>query len=201
MGLANCFVLVHTNMNEVSIIDEDDSSQDDSVASIEKNNEESSLFLYKTLEVQRYLNRFFGLYKMKIHNCKIFYSHGSLQVFVSFYITAKTIYAIRKNLTKYSKKLSTQVKRKLSKKKDGKYKKRRKPQFKLPSQKVRLKIKKIQKVKSKKKRATARSLGSRLAPMHSHSSMCGGDRAQLLVVMCGTLRGRVCVVHVCVCPH
>ena len=117
---------------------------------IAKNNEESSLFLYKTLEVQRYLNRFFGLYKMKIHNCKIFYSHDSLQVFVSFYITAKTIYVIRKNLTRYSKKLSTQVKRASSRKKNWKYKKRKKYQFKLPSQKIRLKIKKIQKVKNKK---------------------------------------------------
>ena len=117
---------------------------------IAKNDEESSLFLYKTLEVQRYLNRFFGLYKMKIHNCKIFYSHGFLQVFVSFYITAKTIYIIRKNLTKYSKKLSTQIKRTSSKKKNWKYKKKKKKfQFKLPSQKIRLKIKKIQKVKSK----------------------------------------------------
>lgn len=117
---------------------------------IAKNDEESSLFLYKTLEVQRYLNRFFGLYKMKIHNCKIFYSHGFLQVFVSFYITAKTIYIIRKNLTKYSKKLSTQIKRTSSKKKNWKYKKKKqKFQFKLPSQKIRLKIKKIQKVKSK----------------------------------------------------
>jgi len=85
---------------------------------IAKNDEESSLFLYKTLEVQRYLNRFFGLYKMKIHNCKIFYSHGFLQVFVSFYITTKTIYIIRKNLTRYSKKLSTQIKRTSSKKKN-----------------------------------------------------------------------------------
>ena len=116
---------------------------------IAKNDEESSLFLYKTLAVQRYLNRFFGLYKMKIHNCKIFYSHGVLQVFVSFYITTKTIYIIRKNLTRYSKKLSTQIKRTSSKKKNWKYKKKRRSQFKLPSQKIRLKIKKIQKVKSK----------------------------------------------------
>ena len=116
---------------------------------IEKNNEESSLFLYKTLEVQRYLNRFFGLYKMKIHNCKIFYSHSSLQVFISFYITAKTIYVLRKNLTKYSKKLSTLIKRTSSKKKNWK-RIRKKSQFELPSQKIKLKIKKIQKVRSKR---------------------------------------------------
>ena len=116
---------------------------------IEKNNEESSLFLYRTLEVQRYLNRFFGLYKMKIHNCKIFYSHSSLQVFISFYITAKTIHVLRKNLTKYSKKLSTLVKRTSFRGKNWKRMNKKKSRFELPSQKIRLKIKKIQKVKSK----------------------------------------------------
>ena len=71
---------------------------------IEKNKEESSLFLFKTLEIQRYLNRFFKLYKMKSHNCKILYSENVLQIFLSFYITTTTFYTIRKNLTKYSKK-------------------------------------------------------------------------------------------------
>jgi len=72
---------------------------------IEKNKEDSSLFLYKTLEIQKYLNRFFGLYKIKIHNCKIFYSDSSLQIFISFYVTTRTFYAISKNITKYSKKM------------------------------------------------------------------------------------------------
>jgi ribosomal protein S3 len=71
---------------------------------IEKNKEDSSLFLYKTLEIQKYLNRFFGLYKIKIHNCKIFFSDSSLQIFISFYVTTRTFYAIGKNITKYSKK-------------------------------------------------------------------------------------------------
>jgi len=48
---------------------------------------------------------------MKIHNCKIFYSDGSIQLFVSFYITIKTVYLINKSLTKYSKKLSTRTRR------------------------------------------------------------------------------------------
>ena len=69
------------------------------------------MFLYKTLEIQKYLNRFFGFYKIKIHNCKIFYSDNSLQVFVSFYITTNTIYILNKNLTKYSKKLLVRTKR------------------------------------------------------------------------------------------
>ena len=94
---------------------------------IEKNNEESSLYLYKTLEIQKYLNRFFGLYKIKVHTCKIFYSENVLQVFISFYLTTKTLYVMNKSLTKYSKKsllyfkrLQTQVK--ISKKKKKKKK-------------------------------------------------------------------------------
>lgn len=76
---------------------------------VEKNIEESSLYLYETLEVRKYLNRFFGLYKIKIHTCKIFYCSNSLQIFISFYITAKTIYIINKintnkNLTRFIKK-------------------------------------------------------------------------------------------------
>merc|ERR1739845_281007 len=64
---------------------------------------DSSLFLYKTLEIQRYLNRFFKLYKIKVHNCKILYSENLLQIFLSFYVTTATFYIIKKNLTKYSK--------------------------------------------------------------------------------------------------
>ena len=78
---------------------------------IENNNEESSLYLYKTLEIQKYLNRFFGLYKIKIHTCKIFYSENALQVFLSFYLTTKTLYVVSKNLTKYSKKSLAYFKR------------------------------------------------------------------------------------------
>merc|ERR1712029_454362 len=70
---------------------------------IEKNNEESSLYLYKVLQIQKYLNRFFNIYKIKIHNCKIFYSKSTLQIFVSFYTTQQTIAVINKKLSKHSK--------------------------------------------------------------------------------------------------
>ena len=122
---------------------------------IEKNNEESSLYLYKTLEIQKYITRFFGLYKMKIHNCKIFYSESSLQIFISFYVTKKTIYIINKTLTKYSKKLSTRTRRAFSKKKNWKrrnwsrkVKMKKKFWFKSPSRKKKLEIKKIQKIRN-----------------------------------------------------
>jgi hypothetical protein len=67
--------------------------------------------LYKTLEIQKYINRIFDLYKIKIHNCKIFYSDNSLQIFIYFYVTEKTIHIIDKNLTKYQKNFSILIKR------------------------------------------------------------------------------------------
>lgn len=57
----------------------------------EKNHEESSFYLYKNLEIQKYLTRFFQLHKIKIHNCKVCYSSYSLEIAISFYITEKTI--------------------------------------------------------------------------------------------------------------
>lgn len=74
---------------------------------IEKNFEESSLYLYKTLEIQKYINQFFGLYKIKIQNCKIFYSNNFLNIFVSFYATTKTIFKIKKakKKTEFNKKV------------------------------------------------------------------------------------------------
>lgn len=119
---------------------------------IEKNNEESSLYLYKTLEIQKYLNRFFGLYKIKIHNCKIFYSDSSLQIFVSCYVTTKTFYVINKNGTKYSKKLLVPFQPPLSNKQTKNWKTIRKKslQFKPLSSNKKLKIKNLQKMKNKK---------------------------------------------------
>lgn len=115
--------------------------------------------MYKTLEIQKYLNRFFGLYKIKIHNSKIFYSENSLQIFISFYVTAKTISIIQKNLTKYSRKLLTYTSRTSSKHKNLKQKKTIKSQFKLPSPKVKLKIKQIQKIRIKKNLLATKSDG------------------------------------------
>lgn len=84
---------------------------------IEKNNEESSLYVYRTLETQKYLNQIFRLYRIKVHNCKIFYSDSSLEIFLSFYLTTKTFYAIKKSIIKYSRKLSANFKPTHSKKK------------------------------------------------------------------------------------
>lgn len=108
---------------------------------IAKSNEESSLYLYKTLEIQKYLNRFFGLYKIEVQNCKIFYSDSSLHIFVSFYFSTKTVYAITKKLNKYSKKLSMP-------RKWFHFKEKKRTRAKSPSLKIKLKAKNFQKIRN-----------------------------------------------------
>ena len=99
------------------------------------------MYLYKTLEIQKYLNRFFGLYKIKVQNCKILYSDSSLRIFISFYFTTKTVHSITKKLNKYSKKL-------LAPRKRFGLKKKKKIKAKSPSSKVRLKVKNFQKIRN-----------------------------------------------------
>ena len=76
----------------------------------EKNNEESAFYLYKTLEIQKYLNRFFELYKIKTHNCKIYYSSNSLKIFVSFYISSKALQRSSVKLSERFKSLKYKIK-------------------------------------------------------------------------------------------
>lgn len=52
---------------------------------IEKNTEESSIFLYKNLEIENYINNIFKLYGLITHDCKIEYTQTDANVFISYY--------------------------------------------------------------------------------------------------------------------
>lgn len=52
---------------------------------MEKNSEESSVFLYKNVEVQKYIDNVFRLYNVFIHSCKIEYTQTTANVLISFY--------------------------------------------------------------------------------------------------------------------
>jgi hypothetical protein len=63
---------------------------------IEKTKEEASFYLYKNVEIQKYINRFFRLYRLNLHSFKINYSDNLLQFFISYHIAIKTIYIVNK---------------------------------------------------------------------------------------------------------
>lgn len=52
---------------------------------IEKSQEESSVMLYKNIEIRSYLNRIFKLHGLFIHNCKIEYSLTTAQLYITFF--------------------------------------------------------------------------------------------------------------------
>jgi ribosomal protein S3 len=52
---------------------------------IEKNTEESSVLLYKNIEIRNYLNRIFKVHGLSIHNCKIEYSLTTAHFFITFF--------------------------------------------------------------------------------------------------------------------
>jgi ribosomal protein S3 len=54
-----------------------------------KTYEESTLYLFKELEIKRYINRIFNIYGSTIHNFKFYYSESLVKIFISFYLTKK----------------------------------------------------------------------------------------------------------------
>jgi ribosomal protein S3 len=52
---------------------------------LEKNLEESSLLLYKDVEIRNYLNQVFELHGLVIHNCKIEYSQSTTNFLITFF--------------------------------------------------------------------------------------------------------------------
>ena len=58
---------------------------------IEKLSEDSTLFIHNDLEVRKYLDRFFHLHGLILHNCKINHSDGAVDIFVCYFVTAKAL--------------------------------------------------------------------------------------------------------------
>ena len=52
---------------------------------IEKNKEESTLYLYKNVEIQDYLDTIFERYNLLIHSCKIELTYNTANILISYY--------------------------------------------------------------------------------------------------------------------
>ena len=75
---------------------------------IEKLTEESSVFIYNDLEIRKYLDRFFQLHGLILHDCRINYSNNRLDISLSYFVTTRALKFI--NPTKAAKKSSvTQI--------------------------------------------------------------------------------------------
>lgn len=71
---------------------------------IEKLTEESSIFVYNDLEIRKYLDRFFQLHGLILHDCRLNYFNNRLDISLSYFVTTKALKFI--NPTKAAKKSS-----------------------------------------------------------------------------------------------
>ena len=57
---------------------------------IEKNFEESTLYIYKNCKIQNYLKQILKLNGLILHDCKIWYSETNIIIFISYYVLTTT---------------------------------------------------------------------------------------------------------------
>ena len=58
---------------------------------IEKKTTESSTIIFQTLEIKKFISHLFARYDLKIQNCRIYYSESSLQIYISYYNSLKSL--------------------------------------------------------------------------------------------------------------
>ena len=56
---------------------------------IEKKTTESSIKIFRDLEIRKFISQLFTRSKLKIQNCKIYYSENSLNIYISYYNSTK----------------------------------------------------------------------------------------------------------------
>lgn len=87
---------------------------------IEKSCEDSSYMLYQNIEIKRFINRYFYLHGLHVHNCFINRSSNFINVFITYITTSKSSSTILDNCfskTRYLKLIKTCINNKLIKKK------------------------------------------------------------------------------------
>lgn len=62
----------------------------------EKNFEEFSLYIFQDIEIKKYIDKFFQQYNLLVHSCRINRSNENLEIFISYYITLKSLVFIHK---------------------------------------------------------------------------------------------------------
>lgn len=94
----------------------------------EKNIEEFSLYNYQNLEIKKYLKQFLDRNGLMFHDYKLYYTSNTLHLFISYYLTIKSVFFINKIHTnqkiKLRRKKFLKQKRKFLKQKSEKFENR-----------------------------------------------------------------------------
>jgi ribosomal protein S3 len=62
----------------------------------EKKSPELAKYAFKDSEIRRYIRKFLGDNGLIVHDCRLYYTDSSLYVFVSYYLTQKSVFLIKK---------------------------------------------------------------------------------------------------------
>ena len=65
---------------------------------INKNSEESSIFLYKNIEIQNYVNKICKNYNILVTNCRIEHTQSTIKIFFFFFKLNNTNHKIKNDL-------------------------------------------------------------------------------------------------------
>ena len=68
---------------------------------IEKKSTESSTIIFRDLEIKKFIFQIFAKNELKIQNCRVYYSEGSLQVYISYYSSFNPLTLNKKVKPKY----------------------------------------------------------------------------------------------------
>ena len=69
---------------------------------IEKKSTESSTVVFRDLEIKKFIFRLFAKNKLKVQNCRVYYSESSLHVYISYYSSFNPLIVNKKTKPKYT---------------------------------------------------------------------------------------------------
>ena len=79
---------------------------------IEKKPTDSSIVIFRDLEIKKFISQLFAKNKLKLQNCRIYYSESSLHIYISYYSTIKPALLDEKAKLYYTQIQSTSFKKK-----------------------------------------------------------------------------------------
>jgi ribosomal protein S3 len=62
----------------------------------EKKSPELAKYAFKDSEIRKYIRKFLGDNGLIVHDCRLYYTDSSLYVFVSYYLTQKSVFLVKK---------------------------------------------------------------------------------------------------------
>lgn len=79
---------------------------------IEKKSTDSSLVIFRDLEIKKFISQLFEKNELKLQNCRVYYSESSLHIYISYYSAIKSSLSNEKTKLRYSQNQSAEFKKK-----------------------------------------------------------------------------------------